>query len=39
VIRIYKEGDTKGVEINIKVSTIKKQLEIKASPANMSSSE
>ena len=39
VIRVFKEDDPKGVEINIKVNTIKKQLEIKASPANMSSSE
>ncbi len=39
VIRIYKEGDAKGVEITIKVNTTKKQLEIKASPAHMSSSE
>jgi hypothetical protein len=38
VIRIFKEGDSKGVEITIKVNVAKKQLEIKASPANMSSS-
>jgi hypothetical protein len=39
VIRIYKEGEPKGVEISIKVNVAKKQLEIKASPAHMSSSD
>lgn len=39
VIRVFKEDDPKGVEITIKVNIAKKQLEIKASPAKMSSSE
>ncbi len=39
VIRIYKEGEPKGVEISIKVNVAKKQLEIKASPAHISSSD
>lgn len=39
VIRVFKEDDPKGVEIAIKVNVGKKQLEIKATPAHMSSSE
>lgn len=39
VIRIYKEGATRGVEITIKVNETKRQLEIKASPMNVSSSD
>jgi hypothetical protein len=39
VIRIFKEGESKGVEITIKVNVAKKQLEIKASPSQMSSSK
>jgi len=39
VIRVFKEGDNRGVEITIKVNVAKKQLEIKASPTSMSSSD
>ena len=36
VIKIFREGDDKGVEITIKVNVAKKQLEIKASPTHSS---